>query len=369
MIKHFTLVLSFLTSVLAVSAQKSSLPIVYAEGGEGKNVIYRKLTKTERDQMPGYVWGDCSNCLSATDCNIRASSTLPSQGSANYAAKNMQDDDPTTAWVEGQSDYGIGQYIEFKNGRTLNSITILNGYQKSPKSFFENSRVKTLRVSENGIDRCLIRLKDEMGAQYINTDKLSFEYNGSENGIANLRFTITEVYQGIKYKDVAISEIFAQGCCVSGQSKIILHNNIEKEFHHLSTGDSITFIDNQNKIIYATAIETGSIMHDLLLKITTENGNNITLTPGHYVYTTGGKKIQARHLTSSDSLQLIYNQESIYWDKIISISKIQNPTKTYYFKKLNFGNYNIAWPVKAVFNNVVTDDEYLDKINLTKGNK
>ena len=30
-----------------------------------------------------------------------------------YFAKNVCDDDPTTAWVEGNADYGVGEFLEF----------------------------------------------------------------------------------------------------------------------------------------------------------------------------------------------------------------------------------------------------------------
>jgi hypothetical protein len=358
--------LLFLFSLSILFAQNTSLPVVYATGGEGKNVVYKKLSKAERDEIPGYIWGVCSNCL-GSDCNIRVSSTLTSQGLVNYSAKNIQDDDPTTAWIEGDSEYGIGHYFEFNDVHVFNGITILNGYQKSPKSFLENSRVKTLLISQNGINRSIIQLKDEMGVQSINTKMLRLKQNSSDNKIDVLRFTIMEVYPGSKFKDVGISEIYTSGCCVSGLSNIYLKSKNPKQIEDLMKKDSVKFIDEANNIIYASEIEIGKVMHDMILEIITENGSSILVTPNHSIYTgIFNKKKHASQLSLNDSLQLIDSHDKIIFDKISKIKELHNPIQTYYFKNLNFGNQKIIWPIRAIFNSIITDDEYLDKLNKLK---
>ena len=367
--RHVVTIMFSLITVSRLFAQNNSLPIVYAEGGEGKKMVYKKLTQKERDEIPGYVWGVCNHCISFDDCNIHSSSNLQSQGTDNYIAKNIQDDDPTTAWVEGKNGYGIGEYIESKNVELFFSIVIFNGYQKSPKSFIENSRVKSLLVSENGIDRCIIRLKDEMGRQDVTVEDLGLKYySRSDNKpVSRLRFTIMEVYPGTKFKDVAISELFSSGCCVSGQSKIILSNDVKKEIVDIKLKDSIKLLDNNNNIIYAFGAEFGSVVYNNLLEILTEKGNSIVMSPSHNVYVGGHKnKIQARQLSTMDSLIINNGENGICLDKIKKISQIHNPTKTYYFKKLDFGNQTISWPIRAIFNNIIADDEYLDKLNKVK---
>ena len=359
----FSLSFFFLLFSASVSfAQNTSLPVVFATGGGGKNVVYKKPTKDERDNMNGYVWGDCSNCLGSEDCNIVASSTLSTQGVVNYLAKNIQDDDPTTAWVEGDSEYGIGEYIEIKKAVVLTSLSIYNGYQKSPKSFIENSRVKTLRVSENGIDRCIIRLKDEMGGQSISVEKLGLKLNHGE--ILKIRFTIMEVYPGTKFKDVAISELFSDGCCISGKSEIRLSTDEFKKIQDIKINDSIKLIDNNNNIIYGFKTEVGTLIHDRVLEIITEKGNSIVVSPNHFIFSGSyNKKIQARQLTPNDSLLVQKDENKIVQDKIVKIIPIDKPTETFYFKNMEFGNQQIAWPVRAIFNNIITADEYLDKMN------
>jgi hypothetical protein len=307
-------------------AQTKSLPIVYAKGGEG--------------------------------------STLASQGSVNYAAKNVQDDDPMTAWVEGDTEYGIGEFIEVKNVTISSMIFIYNGYQKNPKSFQENSRVKSLKVSENGVDRCIIRLTDEMGGQGVSTEELKLKFIKSALSNITLRLTITEVYPGTKYKDVAISELFNSGCCVSGNSTILSVNNTEKNIAQLTTQDSIKFLDKNNNVVVAHGLEIDSVKHDNLLKITTNSGIGFILTPSHTVYKGGSLlPIQGRQLVVGDSLISYDTKHGTSFELISDIIPINEPTQTYYFKKIDFGTQKVNWPVKALFNRIVSSDEYLDKLN------
>jgi hypothetical protein len=73
--------------------------------------------------------------------NIKASSILQASGNNTYGTSNLSDDNPQTVWVEGKVDYGIGEYITFNRGADM--MLIYNGYQKSEKAFYDNSRVKT----------------------------------------------------------------------------------------------------------------------------------------------------------------------------------------------------------------------------------
>lgn len=350
-------------SLQYIQAQNVSLPIVYATGGEGKNVIYQKISAEERENMPGYVWGPCGQCFE-NFCNVKASSTLLPQGAVKYAAKNIQDDDPTTAWVEGDSEYGLGEYLEFKNAQLGSQIAIYNGYQKSPKSFIDNSRVKSLRVSENGIDRCIIRLKDEMGEQIINGEKLGFKFYDAGKQNITLRFTITEVYPGTKFKDVAISELFINGCCFAGNSKISLTNGTEKEISAITKNDSIKLIDNANNIIYASALEIGNITHTNVLEFITEKKRSIVVTPAHLMYAGSiQKKVQARALKIGDSLIIHEDNGTSTLEMIAQIHHIEKPTETFYFKKMEFLDKEINWPIRLILNNVYITDEYIEKLN------
>jgi hypothetical protein len=146
--------------------------------------------------------------------SIKASSTLAPQGKFTYPITNLSDDNPKTAWVEGAADYGIGEYIEFSNYTFYGSeLYILNGYQSSQTSWENNSRVKKLKVSCNGKDICILELGDVMGTQTFTLSDALLEKLNSDNvnEYKTIRFTIMEVYPGIKWKDTAITEIFTCG--------------------------------------------------------------------------------------------------------------------------------------------------------------
>lgn len=137
---------------------------------------------------------------------VVASSALKAQGSKNYKASNIFDEDPETAWVEGVKGHGIGQWIEFKNVCVrqdgywcgVGSINILNGYVKSDKAWRENGRVKRLKVYCNGKPKYILELQNSRSFQYFNV---------SISKGATIRFEILDVYPGSKFQDTAITEI------------------------------------------------------------------------------------------------------------------------------------------------------------------
>jgi hypothetical protein len=339
-------------------AQNKSLPVYQATGGGGKYVVYRKLSQSERDSMIGYVWSVCSDCI-AKDCGISASSTLAPQGASNYKPGNMQDDDPMTAWVEGASDYGIGQYIETKSSILYSNLKICNGYQKSPKHFIENSRVKSLMLSENGIARCIINLKDEMGVQTVSLDKLVLKFEQP-----TLRFTILEVYPGTKFKDVAISELFNSGCCVAGNMMLGMADGMKKQISELSQDDTIQLLDRNHQVVRAKVLEIDKVEHQKIVEIQTEQKAEIVVTFNHLLYAGADqRKVQAGNLTTQDSLWIFDSKGHVSLEKIARINHVNQPTEAYYFKKIDILDKNTHWPLKAVFNTILSGDEYLDRLN------
>jgi hypothetical protein len=157
-----------------------------------------------------------------------ASSRLYSQGVYKYDVNNIDDGLLSTAWVEGKSNYGIGEQIGFISNivikwgllsMQIDSIGIINGYTYDDSTFFQNSRVKTIRIS-SGIGQgfanneeikdlrskietknsdVIITLDDTKEMQYFVFDK--------PIQASMLVFTILDIYEGTKYKDTAISEV------------------------------------------------------------------------------------------------------------------------------------------------------------------
>ena len=191
-----------------------TLPVIKAKAGSQRIMDWgKKPEEALEGPTDNWVWTHMM-CHGVYGEDLRVSSTLAPQGKNNYKASNLGDDDPTTAWVEGHTDYGVGEYIELTDWSPSGdgTISILNGYQASKSSWENNSRVKQLKVSLDNKDYCIIELSDVMGIQQFQFPKdLQSVISKSEGKSVKLRFTIKDVYPGIKWKDTAISEIFSCG--------------------------------------------------------------------------------------------------------------------------------------------------------------
>ena len=150
-----------------------------------------------------------------------ASSTLASQGNNNYSVSNIIDGDPRTAWVEGDSDYGIGEYfnivLDVHNLTSVGAtLIILNGLQKSVDLWRMNSRVKTFKIYCNNVPTCYLRLEDNMALQYFSIHE-SLKDSGVLSNLTEfmvtLRFEIVDIYPGERWKDVCVSEISNSNAC------------------------------------------------------------------------------------------------------------------------------------------------------------
>lgn len=157
-------------------------------------------------------------------------SELKPQSEINYSIKNISDYDLNTAWIEGKTDYGIGEQFGFIFNFPDNTeyggayqfygiINLFNGYCKSLETWQENSRVKKLKVYYNNSPVCIIKLIDTWHFQYFDISKF-FKYKRDKKYMNapfeikqgdKLVFEILEIYPGSKFKDTAISEFMAEG--------------------------------------------------------------------------------------------------------------------------------------------------------------
>jgi hypothetical protein len=140
-----------------------------------------------------------------------SSSTLPKSSKSAYDAGNLHDSDIRTAWVEGKDGEGIGESVSFffkpKSPR-VNTISIWNGYQKSPEIYQKNSRPRKLKVHVNGTPSYILQLEDTRAVQAFTIAPVRSEKEGVD---LEIRLEILEVYSGTKWKDTAISEINFDG--------------------------------------------------------------------------------------------------------------------------------------------------------------
>jgi len=114
-------------------------------------------------------------------------------------------------WVEGVQGYGIGEWIEIEtisNGFSLDSFLISNGFVdfNRPHLYEDNSRIKRLRIDIHEYDISFeAELIDTPQLQKIRLPK------SIEDGVAKVRFTILEVYEGTKWDDTCLNLIYPLG--------------------------------------------------------------------------------------------------------------------------------------------------------------
>ena len=175
------------------------------EGGIIKGVVAlgaKIKEKTENDTIQ--VDNKVTSNLITWD-NVYASSHLI-QKSMNYKVENVNDDNPSTAWIEGVSDDGIGQFIQFSSNNTfrVDKIDIINGFSKNQKTYMKNNRVKKVIIEFSDKSQQVYELEDN-----------NMEYQTIDIGGINtnsVKVIIQEVYtNGRVYKDTCISEISVYG--------------------------------------------------------------------------------------------------------------------------------------------------------------
>ncbi len=194
---------------------------------DGRN--WKQLTAAELeivkycDEVKEDVWdivgGACSWYCGGGPKLITASSYLKGQGTNSYEPRNAHDLSYQNAWVEGVDGHGIGEYLAYEfvpESPRITEIIVVNGYVKSPATWDANSRVKKLRVYYNDKPIADLNLKDVRASQHFKFQPIGYEERTDFNSLKlkapwTLKFEILEVYEGTKYSDTAISEIYFDG--------------------------------------------------------------------------------------------------------------------------------------------------------------
>ena len=136
-------------------------------------------------------------------------SVLPSQKETSYGPKNLARGDDG-AWCEGDEGHGIGVSVEvtflpWRAGDTppsFDRLMIANGYDKTVRTFMENSRVKKIEIKSDddfGGQSWVRSLRDETGVQEVML--------GGPQSPKSITITILDVYPGQKYEDTCLSSI------------------------------------------------------------------------------------------------------------------------------------------------------------------
>lgn len=321
------------------------LPLVIASGDENQYVDWAsEKKKADAESEAGFFYNPCSQEIRL----IRASSTLPDQGAFNYKLTNVFDADPMTAWVEGSDSYGVGDFFEVK-ARNVNMI--YNGYQRTKKSWMDNSRVKKFMVFKDNTPLCVLELEDKMGGQH-------FTLPGSESDdgetLHNFRFEILEAYPGDKWEDVAISEIEHVTCCFAS-STVIEGLEGDMQAADLENGSGIMGINLKTGQAIPTEVKGFTRQtHIRLWEIVTDT-KRMQMTPDHPVYVKGYgfislgrymaiQKIEDfRHLVDHIELMTWNNEEGKpAYETLRQIKSVEGEFDTYTVLRLSRGETYVA---------------------------
>jgi len=247
------------------------------------NNQYDSLEESELYMSPWQILGDGCSWYCGAMYDMKASSTLASQGKNEYTVKNLWDDDVRTAWVEGKNGYGIGEYITFdfeKGSARATRCTLVNGYSKNQKTWKDNSRVKTLNMYEDDKLIATIKLKDTRCAQTF-----ELKNHRRDKRAMRLKFVITEVYKGDKYDDTAISELIFDGedvHCLGKGTLITMADGSMKKIEEITIGDNVVSYNMQTKEMENNIVKhVCTVNHSDMINILLSSGKNIVTTTDH----------------------------------------------------------------------------------------
>lgn len=294
----------------------------------------------------------CSWYCGGGPYKILASSELDS---IKYKADNIHDFNLFTGWVEGKSDYGIGEFIEFyfkPNSPRVNKLIFYNGYFKNQNLWVSNSRIKTAKLYINGKQNAILEFQDINAPQSFSIDPIN---STTENQDLILKIEIVEVYKGTKYSDVVVSEINFDGLdvhCFAKGTKIQLADNSTKTIEDLKVGDLIAYMDFNTKTIKSAKIEkTEKVIHHGLVTYRFESGLKITATQDHpfKIYNKGWASLKpdkSKQYKGFENIEKIKIGDFFITvngtEKLVSIDYLEGEQETYTISKLSSGNNFIA---------------------------
>lgn len=170
--------------------------------------------------LPRYLYSDLSESSELKDDKY------------NYSVSNVINDDPNSTWVAGGRKDGINENITLFVGNQLNiafnktfqktftpilidKIGIINGLSANSNLFYENNRVKKIKITHNypkvnGYLNTMYFESKEVSEVYDLKDIMEMQYIEFKKPVlaSYLKFTILDIYMGTKYPhDTCISKI------------------------------------------------------------------------------------------------------------------------------------------------------------------
>lgn len=154
------------------------------------------VSTTAPTQTPFY-----NGSIKLTISSAESSSTLSTQQGNSYNASNVFDGNTSTAWAEGSSSNGTGEYIKVNltSSQVVTMIEMVNGYAKSDELYYKNCRVKKAELEFSDGSTQMVEFADATTSiQKVSITPVETNF---------VKITIKEVYAGNSYSDLCISEI------------------------------------------------------------------------------------------------------------------------------------------------------------------
>lgn len=127
--------------------------------------------------------------------------------SDTYYARHIADGDPSTAWIPVCEDDGltpIGHWVEFTadTPQYVGGLKVINGFGKDKRKYFNNYRVKDIKIIINDTEEIYKQLHD-LGCGVEEDIRLGAVYQADK-----IKIVIESVYEtNPTYKEAAMSEI------------------------------------------------------------------------------------------------------------------------------------------------------------------
>jgi hypothetical protein len=134
-----------------------------------------------------------------------ASSSLPVDRGGQYQSWMAIDTFPETAWVEGTTGPGVGEWITltFPDAIEIHRISLDVGYDRDKDIFFANNRIKKVTLTFSNGEQVELEFADTRGMQTIPLVRAP----GPNIETTSVTLTIEDIYPGTEYDDTCLAEI------------------------------------------------------------------------------------------------------------------------------------------------------------------
>lgn len=137
-------------------------------------------------------------------------------GANFWNAASALDSKPDTCWMVDPESDNVGEWFEVDLPRSeVDKLGLIIGWAKDDKTFKDYPRIKAAKVELFGDDKsedvkvgeATVTFEDKMGMQFVDLPdtKVGGEITGGK-----ARITVTEVYPGEDYPNLAVSEVLIQ---------------------------------------------------------------------------------------------------------------------------------------------------------------